>query len=105
LLKKREASIGDESLIGHETKILNDFIEKSAHLKISQKKGGQMSSEIAYKRGKQLWVNNSDLANRIGKNLTVHSASIKILENWDLRGDSQKKPSLNTLRNWYNKIK
>ena len=99
------ASLGDESLCGYEDIIINKYNQLIQVSTDGQKLGANATAEKALTRAHKVWDSNQDLVNRIDrKNLTIHTASMIIITNWATRGDSDKKPTLATLRNWYNKL-
>lgn len=96
------ASIYDESMHGFEREILDSFYKSNKTLAEGQKVGGNVIATRANKRAQIIWEKNSDLARRImSKNLTVNGASKIIFDNWDIRGDTDTKPSIRTIRSWY----
>lgn len=66
--------------------------------------GAKTTSEKSLIRAKAVWSKNKGLVERIAKKtMTINSASLRILENWEAFGDGKPKPSLRTLNNWFNK--
>ena len=104
-------SIGDRSLFEEDDWIVKSeqkIIEKYTTLLEAEQNGRQSGGEITAKkaltRAKKVWGNNQDLITKIGRNHSAHSASVKIFDEWDTRGDGGKRPCLNTIQNWYKKI-
>ena len=70
-----------------------------------REQGTKTTSENALIRAKAVWSKNKGLVERIAKKtMTINSASVRILDNWETLGDGKPKPSLRTLNNWFNKI-
>jgi hypothetical protein len=66
--------------------------------------GGQVTADKAMARAKVVWGKNQDLIDKIGRKQTLHSVAGKLHDEWGTRGDGAEKPSLNTIKNWYQKI-
>ena len=98
------ASIGDETMQGFEGPILEKYRTLMASAKNGQLEGAKATLLKAKLRADTVWNKNQDLANKIGYNHTIHSASQKILDEWDSLGDGGEKPSLRTIQNWYQKF-
>jgi len=83
-------------------KIFNDLTQSINRRRVQ---GTKTTSENALIRAKAVWSKNEVLVERIAKKtMTINSASIRILENWEDLGDGKQKPSQRTLANWFNKI-
>ena len=101
------ASLGDESLIGYENKIIAQDDYYKQKIKKSTARGGETLYEEALARAKSVWSKNKDLIERMNKKekkLTLNGAAGIIRDEWFKRGDSVSKPSLNTIKNWYQRL-
>lgn len=103
-LGDRELFEEDEWLIKSEQKSIKKYEGLKAAEKNGHQKGAQTTSDKTKVRATTVWGKNQDLISRIGRNLTVHSASQKILDEWDNRGDKGKKPSIRTVQNWHHRF-
>jgi hypothetical protein len=63
--------------------------------------GGKTLADKAAKRIEKVLQKNSDISEKVAsESWSVNRAANKIHEEWDARGDGQKKPSTKTLRRW-----
>jgi hypothetical protein len=98
-------SLGDESMIPHQDKIMKEYLEKADRVRNGRLEGAMSTSDQSQVRANNVWGRNNDLIEKIiGKSCSIHSASQKILDEWDLRGDGKEKPAIRTLENWYHKV-
>lgn len=97
------ASLGDESMYGHEEAALKKYEKLKVAEHSGRLSGAQKTADKAKARANIVWGKNQDLVKRIGISQTVHSASQKILNEWVSRGDNGKKPSIRSIQNWYRK--
>lgn len=96
------ASINDESMSGYERQILDAYYRAENILADGQRNGAKSTAALANERAQTVWGKNPDLIRRIhSNNLSINSASKKILDEWDIRGDEEEKPTIRTLSNWY----
>ena len=96
------ASLHDESMHGHEQKIIAKWGKAHEALSTGQKSGAKETAKKAAARAQTVWGKNQDLARRIAaKNLSVTGASTIIFNGWDRRGDGESKPNVRTISNWY----
>lgn len=98
------ASHGDESMYGYEESVLKKYEMSLAAEKHGRLSGARGTKEKAQLRAIAVWGKNKDLLARIGVSLTVHSASHKILNEWDKRGDGGLKPSIRSVQEWYHRF-
>lgn len=111
------ASLGDESLIGHEKRILEDDVNYAKRAESYRAAGAKATSEKAKVRIANLKKINQRLIARIesGSRYTPHSVAQMIRRQWKTispaerhsgedhlrcRGDGQACPSVSTLRRW-----
>lgn len=104
-------SIGDRELfeetpeiLAGEQKVITQYSKLVEAEKNGRGKGTLTTSNKADLRAHAVWGKNQDLVDKIGRNLTVHSASKKLLDEWDSRGDGRSKPSIRTFKNWHQKF-
>lgn len=104
-------SIGDRDLfeetpeiLAREQKVISQYNKLVEAEKNGREQGARTTSDKAVLRANAVWGKNQDLADKIGRSLTVHSASKKLLGEWDSRGDGGSKPSVRTAENWYQKF-
>jgi hypothetical protein len=100
----RELFEEDDWVLACEQKTIKKYSTLVEAEKLGQQIGGQVTAEKAMARAKAVWGKNQDLIDKISRNLTLHSAAEKIQDEWGTRGDGGKKPSVNTIKNWYQKI-
>lgn len=98
------ASLGDESLEGFENKIIAQDNYYQEKIKSSTARGGETLSLEADRRALAVWNKNKDLLARIKNKLTLNGAASIIRDNWDKRGDGGNKPSINSIKNWYQRL-
>jgi hypothetical protein len=98
------ASLGDDSLIGYENQIIADDNYYQQKIKESTARGGETLSLEADRRALAVWNKNKDLLARIKNKLTLNGAASIIRDNWDKRGDGGNKPSINSIKNWYQRL-
>ena len=101
------ASLGDESLIGYEDKIISKDNYYQQKIKESTARGGETLAYESDIRAKFIWNKNKDLIQRMNRKenkLSLNGAASMIREDWAKRGDSGRKPSLNSIKNWYQRL-
>lgn len=103
-LGDRELFEEDDWIIKSEQKTIEKYSTLVEAEKLGQQMGGQVTAEKAMARAKVVWGKNQDLIDKIGRKQTLHSVAQKLHDEWDTRGDGAEKPSLNTIKNWYQKI-
>ena len=103
-------SIGDRELfeetpeiLAGEQKVISQYNKLDEAEKNGREQGTRKTSDKANLRANTVWGKNQDLFDKIGRNHTVHSASKKLLDEWDSRGDGRSKPSVRTVKNWHQK--
>lgn len=111
------ASLGDESLVGHEDKILADDAEYAERAQGFRLKGGKATSDKNAKRRALIREKNECLISRIGSGsrYTLHRVAQMIHSQWEsmsaaqrllgeqdmqCRGDDNAPPSVSTIRRW-----
>lgn len=104
-------SMGDRDLfeetpeiLAGEQKVIRQYNKLVEAEKNGRRQGAQTTSDKANLRAKVVWGKNQDLVDKIGRNQTVHSASKRLLDEWNARGDGGPKPSIRTAENWYQKF-
>lgn len=104
-------SVGDRELfeetpeiLAGEQKVIKQYNKLLQAEKNGREKGTLTTSKKADLRAHAVWEKNQDLIDKIGRNLTVHSASKKLLDEWDSRGDGASKPSIRSVKNWLQKF-
>ena len=100
----RELFAETPEILAGEQKVNTQYNKLVEAEKIGRAQGTQATSDKAKLRAKTVWGKNQDLIDKIGRNQTVHSASKKLLDEWDSRGDGGSKPSIRTAENWYQKF-
>lgn len=100
------ASLGDESMFGHEQEILDRY-EKYKNKEILGKINGAVeTSSQADANAERLWKKNQDLIKRIENHtISLSGASKIIINDWQNKGIEGDKPTFKTISNWYKRIR
>jgi len=111
------ASIGDESLIGHEQKILDEDAKFALRAKRYRQSGAAATKDKTADRKANIKKNNHRLISKIqpSSRYTLHSVAQMIHDQWEemtpaqkisgecsmaRRGDGKERPSVSTIRRW-----
>jgi hypothetical protein len=98
------ASLGDESMHGHEETVLKKYNTLVEGTKRGQKDGAAITAQKAHDRAKAFWDKNPDLFEAMGRPRNANTSAQRIIDNWPTRGDGKKVPNINTIKNWYKLI-
>ena len=98
------ASLGDESMFGHEDKVIGRYDKLIAAEKSGQLNGARVTAQKAHGRAKAFWDKNPDLFEAMGRPRNANTTAQRIIDNWSSRGDGGEVPSINTIKNWYKLI-
>ena len=100
------ASLGDESMFGHEQDVLDRYEKYITKQTEGQLNGAQETAIQADSNAERLWNKNQALVKRIEEGTLSLNGAAKIISNdWLNKGIEGERPTIKTISNWYKRTK